>query len=194
MSSYHSRANQATIHIVHIQNSNSHYNYNRQTHWRLTPLRLCLGLLLLMLVVVGCGPKKSESNADLTADAIRIAQDFQKSGDAGSARAQLSKLDVANPTQFLIYLAEERASSAPGTPETTALVQFTLALGLQSGELMQYAMQNGMLPTRVPTPTSAALAQAAAPATSAPATPAVPVAVVVTGTVPANPPAASNVV
>jgi hypothetical protein len=190
----HLHTDHATVRIVPVQISNSHNNYNRQTQWRLTPLRLCLALLLLMLVVVGCGPRNSESNSDLSADVVRIAQDFQKSGDVGSARAELAKLDVANPTQFLIYLAEERAGSAPGTPETTALVQFALALGLQSNELMQYAMQNGLLPTRVPTATSVAIAQLpaqpAAPANNAPAAPAVPVAVVVTKTAPA----ASNVV
>lgn len=190
----HVRINYATVRIVPVQISNSHDNYNRQTQWRLTPLRLCLALLLLMLLVVGCGPRNGESNDDLAADVIRIAQDFQNSGDVGSARAELDKLDVANPTQFLIYLAEERTDSAPGAPETAALVQFALALGVQSSELMQYGMEKGLLPTRMPTATSAAIAQvplqAAAPANNAPAAPAVPVAVVIAN----KAPAASNVV
>ncbi len=110
-------------------------------------------MLLAVFVLVGCGPEEGASDADLTSETIRIAQEYQQSGELGNARTQLDKLDAANPTQLLILLAEERVSSDPGTPETNALVHFALALGLQSGKLMAYAIQNGLLANAdAPTP------------------------------------------
>src|SRR4051794_21459670 len=108
----HSVVNHATVPIVSAHISNTHHNYNRQTQWRVT----LLYVLLLALLLIGCGPKSSGGSTDLSAETVRIAQEYQQSGDVASARAQLGKLDVANPTQFLIYLAEERVNSAPGTP------------------------------------------------------------------------------
>jgi uncharacterized protein YraI len=132
-------------------------------------------LLLVTFGLVGCGPEEGEGNGDFTGETIRIAQEYQQTGDLGNARAQLEKLDVANPTQFLIFLAEERADNEPGTPETNALVHFALALGLQSGQLMDYALANGLLANTVP-PTPIPVAQPAAqglePVTSAEQTPA----------------------
>lgn len=160
-------------------------------HWRLTPLRLCLFLLLVTFVLVGCGPEEGESDADMAAQTVRIAQEYQQNGDLGNARAQLETLEVANPTQFLIFLAEERADSNPGSAETTALVQFALALGLQSGQLMDYATQYGLLVTSATptsTPVAQPVAQNVAPAGEAPkaeteiATATIPAAVAVDAT------------
>lgn len=138
--------------------SYTHSKQNRRQQGRLTPLRLWLVLLLAMAVLVGCGPEEGESDADISAEVVRIAQTYQGSGDLGAARADLEALDVANPTQFLIFLAEERTDTDAGSAETAALVHLALALGLQSGELMDYAMAHGLLAnTAAPTPEQVAV-------------------------------------
>lgn len=196
MSANHSRSILATVHTVLAPTSNTHPKPIRRSQWRLTPLWLCLFLLLGAFVLAGCGPEEGESDADLAAQTVRIAQEYQQSGDLGNARAQLETLDVANPTQFLIFLAEERADADPGSAETGALVHFALALGLQSGQLMDYAFQYGLFANAV-APTTAPVGQPAvqsiAPVTSAEQTPvqvaaaptSAPAVVVVTATVPA---------
>jgi uncharacterized protein YraI len=168
MSAKNPFVNYATAHTVPASISNTHQNQKPRNTWRLTPFRLCLFLLLVAFGLVACGPEEGASDGDLTAETVRIAQEYQQSGDLGNARAELESLDAANPTQFLIFLAEDRADTEPGTPETNALVQFALALGLQSGQLMAYATQNGLLPqAEVPTPQPVALpaAQPIEPAT-----------------------------
>lgn len=172
MSAKNPIVNHATVHAVPDFISNTRLQQRTETTSRLTPLRLCLFLLLALFVLVGCGPEEGASDADLTAATIRIAQEYQQNGNLGDARAQLDALDAANPTQFLIFLAEERADSDAGSAETNALVQFALALGLQSGQLMAYAMQNGLIAAgATATPPPVAQQPAAQPiASSAPAT------------------------
>lgn len=207
MSAQHSLDTHVAVHIP-IRNtpavpSNTLHNQKSQHMWRLTPIRLCLFLLLFAFVLAGCGPDEEAAASDLAAETIRIAQEYQQGGDLGAARAQLEKLDVANPTQFLILLAEERANSAAGTPETNALVHFALALGVQSGKLMAYAAANGLL-ANVAAPTPAVVAQPVAqslapvtsneqtPAADAPPPTAAVVAVIATATVPAAVPVDSS--
>jgi uncharacterized protein YraI len=184
------------------QSSQNQHNQNRGNFSRLTPIRLCLFLLLSILLLTGCGPEEGPSESDLTAETIRIAQEYQQSGDLGNARAQLEQLDVANPTQFLIFLAEDRADTAPGTAETNALVNLALAFGVQSGQLMAYAMQNGLLANSAPpTPQQAAqqvppvisVEQAPAQQPTADSAPAnVPAVVVVNATPAASEPGSSE--
>lgn len=108
-------------------------------------------------------------------DTMRIAQEYAQSGDLTRARVELDALSVANPTQWLILLAESRALEAAGDTETTALVRLTLALGVQSSILMQYAVQYGLVATPGPTPVAQAavavptVAVATLPVTEAPA-------------------------
>jgi hypothetical protein len=142
-------------------------------------MRLCLLLVLCTLLLVGCGPEEGASNDDLTAETVRIAQDYEQSGNLGDARAQLDALEAANPTQFLIFLAEDRTSSEPDSPETASLVHLSLALGLQSGKLMDYAMQHGLLANvAAPTlePIGGSVVQSIEPVTSAEQSPAAEVA------------------
>jgi hypothetical protein len=108
-------------------------------------------LLLAILLLAACGPQRA-SDADMRTDTVRIAQEYEQSGDLSRARVQLDALSVANPTQWLILLAESRALEASGEAETTALVRLTLALGVQSGTLMQYAVQFGLIAAPEPTP------------------------------------------
>lgn len=119
-----------------------------------------IALLLAILLLAACGPQRA-SDADMRTETVRIAQEYTQSGDLSRARVQLDALSVANPTQWLILLAESRALEAAGEAETTALVRLTLALGVQSGTLMQYAVQYGLV--AAPEPTPAAPVAAAVP-------------------------------
>src|SRR5215207_2291152 len=111
MSAQHSIVNYAIVHTVPTFNSDTRQNQRRRNSLRLTPFRLCLFLLLLVFGLVGCGPEEGASDADLTVETVRIALEYQQSGDLGNARAQLEALQAANPTQFLIFLAEDRTAS-----------------------------------------------------------------------------------
>ena len=113
---------------------------------------------LLVLALAACGPKKS-SEANLTAEAVRIAQEFAQTSDLARAQAQLASFDVANPTQWLVFLAESRVKEQVGAAETDALVRLVLALGVQSAPLLAYAGQQGLLPaTATATPQTVAAA------------------------------------
>lgn len=161
----------------------SHLFSNQTTRpsWQPAWLALCL-LLIVSLALVACGPEEGEGDAALTDQTIRIAQTYVESGDLGQARAQLETLDAANPTQFLIFLAEDRVKQDPGSPDTAALVHLALAMGLQSNPLMEYAQANGLLANTAPTPAPvAAGAQGMQPLTSAEQA-ATPAAVVVAST------------
>lgn len=194
MSAHYSIVNHAIARIVSTHApaflSITQLNQNRRKQRRLTPFRLCLILLCAVLVLAGCGPEEGEGNADMAAETVRIAQAYQANGDLAAARAELEQLDVANPTQYLIFLAEKRADSDAGSTDTAALVNLTLALGLQSGQLMDYAMQYGLLASNVePMATVAAVpaVQSLQGVTSEDAPPAadIPVAVIATATIPA---------
>lgn len=140
--------------------------YNRRSH----TLGLVALLCCLLFLLAACGPERGASESDLTADAIRIAQEYEQNGDLNGARVQLQNLEAANPTQWLIYLAETRVSQEPGAAETNALVGLAMALGLQSRPLVDYATQHNLL-VNAPLPTMETVAQAGmAPIALAPVT------------------------
>jgi uncharacterized protein YraI len=132
--------------------------------------------LMLSLALTACGPERGESQATLTDQVVTIAQGYSQSGDLGRARAELETLDVANPTQFLIFLAEDQVRGAPDAADTAALARLALALGLQSKPLVDYAVANGLLAdTAAPAPIAQleAGAQGLQPVASAQQTPTV---------------------
>lgn len=152
-----------------------HTQYNRR--WR--SLGLAALICLLLPLLAACGPQRRAGESDLTAQTVRIAQAYEQDGDLNRARVQLQALDAANPTQWLIYLAEARVHEQPGQAETNALVWLAMALGLQSRPLVDYAGQNNLL-VNAPPPTLETAAQAGsaaislAPATETPAAPPTP--------------------
>ncbi len=138
---------------------------NLRTHRRHSRI-LALALVALLLLLAACGPARNKAKEGALADqVVQIAQDYAASGDLVQARTQLEALDVANPTQYLILLAEQRTTDAPADPSTDALVRLALSLGLQSSKLMVYAEQQGLLaeanlapPTYAPPPGQAIVA------------------------------------
>jgi uncharacterized protein YraI len=116
----------------------------------------------LLLALAACGPERG-SEADRIDETVRIAQDYEQSADLSRARVQLQGLEVANATQWLMYLTESRIDEQPDDPATLALVKLAMGLGLQSKPVMDYAAQHSLLPTVQPATASTGAAPAAAP-------------------------------
>lgn len=109
---------------------------------RLSPILI---LLVLLLLLAGCGPSDSgASNADLSATTQRIAQDFQSNGDLAAAKSALAGLDVPNANQLLILTAET-AISAGDVANADALARLSLALSLTSSNIERYAQSRGLI-------------------------------------------------
>ena len=109
-----------------------------------------LGAIVLLLLVVGCGPETEESNGDeLVAETEQIARNYAASNDLNNARIALSSVSVANPNQWLVYVAESRISNNDDPVLADALVRLALDLGLNSATIERRAVEIGLL---VPTP------------------------------------------
>jgi uncharacterized protein YraI len=109
-------------------------------------------LALVVLIVTACGPadEADGDNSELVAETIRIAQEYVETGDINRARVQLQVLDVANPNQWLVYLAEASVVTDASAEATRALAQLTIALGLQSRPVQDFAASNKLLPQTAP--------------------------------------------
>lgn len=118
-------------------------------HWAIYLLRY-LGAVMLLLLVVGCGPEVEESNSDeLVAETEQIARNYAASNDLNNARIALSSISVANPNQWLVYVAESRINNNNDPVVADALVRLSLDLGLNSATIERRAVEIGLL---VPTP------------------------------------------
>ncbi len=103
-------------------------------------------LLVLGLSLTACGPERGESgSAKLAEETVRIAREFRQNDDVGQARAELQALEVANPLQWLVYLAETAVSSDVDEEETADLVRLAVALGSQSQPILDYAVEIGLI-------------------------------------------------
>jgi hypothetical protein len=102
---------------------------------------LCCALLLL----AGCGPERGGEDAALMQQTAQIARDFAASGDLEAARARLNELDVANGSQWLIYVAEQAISSNEDPELSAALVRLSESLGLESATIEDFALRNNLL-------------------------------------------------
>ncbi len=103
-------------------------------------------LLIIGLSLTACGPERDKSgSAALAEETVRIAREFGRNNDAGQARADLQALEVANPLQWLVYLAETAVSSGVDAEETADLVRLAVAFGSQSQPILDYALESGMI-------------------------------------------------
>jgi len=114
---------------------------------RLTKLLTVWTLVLVMLLFfAACGPEKSgESQEQLLAATQKIALDYQTNGNLEQARSEVSALKVANPNQWLIYVAETVIAENNDQASMTALAHLTGDLGLQSEPISQFAIQHNLL-------------------------------------------------
>ena len=155
--------------------------YNGPSPNRSIALFLCAMSVLVLLAA--CGPEESETEGEQMVDeALSIARQYDQDGNIDRARAQLQTLDVANPTQWLVYLADRHVSESLDPADTDSLVHLVVGLGVQSRRLLDYAAAHDLVeitssPTGVAaepakdstsTPKAVVVAQAIAVSTESP--------------------------
>jgi hypothetical protein len=120
-----------------------------------------------LLFLAACGPTKSDNSQEqLTSDTQQIATTFAATNDLETARSALRELPVANPNQWLIFVAETAIADA-GTEAVVdqALTRLALALGLHTPILSDFAAANGLIEPDVVVGTTGA---ASSPVVNAP--------------------------
>ncbi|MGQ9785186.1 MAG: hypothetical protein ACUVSJ_01870, partial [Anaerolineae bacterium] len=70
---------------------------------------------------------------------LMVAAEYSVDGDANKALARLEELDVANPDQFVAYLAEKYVQERRGhdNPDTVNLVRLADILGVSSQTMLE---------------------------------------------------------
>jgi len=98
---------------------------------------------------------------------LMVASEYAVGSDANKALARLDELDVANPDQFVAYLAEKYVQEERGAddPDTVNLVRLAQALGVSSEAMIAYVATPAPTPTFTPVPTSIPMATATPEAT-----------------------------
>jgi len=104
------------------------------------------------LVGVGCirvqiSRGNQTSQADREAQLRQIAADYVLNQDLAQAQKALDTLNVANPAQLLVTLAEQDINAGRSPEEITALARLADALGAHSARLIAY-----LAPTPTPSP------------------------------------------
>lgn len=123
---------------------------------RAAPGALAVLCILLALAVAATGCTKAQSTNSDTAPQARdaalrqIAVDYARTGDLAQAQAALDKLELANPAQLIVSLAESDVSAGRPAGDIEPLARFAEALGTRSPKLIAY-----LAPTAAPAPTIA---------------------------------------
>jgi hypothetical protein len=86
---------------------------------------------------------------------LMVAAEYSADGDANKAQARLDELNVANPDQFVAYLAEKYVQEGrdPDDSDTVNLVRLAEALGVSSSAMVAYVATPTPTPTATPPPT-----------------------------------------
>jgi hypothetical protein len=87
------------------------------------------------------------STAERDAVIRQAADEFVRNGDLSKSQAILAKLQLANPTQFVVTFAEQAIADRKPTDEIAALARLADALGGRSPKLVAY-----LAPTITPSP------------------------------------------
>ncbi len=102
---------------------------------------------LLIFLLAACGPEgRSNSQESLVAATQAIAVGYQSSANLAQARADIEALDVANPHQWLVFVTESSIQQAADPATISALVKLSIDLDLASAAILDYALQNNLLP------------------------------------------------
>ncbi len=133
-------------------------------HW------LFIAVTAAVFFLAACGPAKNENSQEqLTAETQQIAADFAATNDLEQARAALRGLSVANPNQWLIFVAE--TAVADGNTDAAvdqALTRLALALGLHTPILSDFAEANGLSEPKETAGAAASLASSNAASVATP--------------------------
>ncbi len=137
------------------------YEHLNTQHTPMIPKTVSILILIVtfLLLVAGCGTQPAKmDNAQLLAATQQIALEYAASNDLAKAQTSLAALTVANPNQWLVYVAESTVNDVNASPElVTSLIKLADASGLRSPIVEEYAVSNNLR-------TSAAVAAAAPPA------------------------------
>jgi len=153
--------------------------------WRGPALFSILGLCLLAAwALTACSENVAPgklSQAERDATIRQVALQYARDRDIAAAQAALAKLNLANPTQFIVTFAEQALNDGRPAEEVRALALLAEGLGGRSPKLQAY-LEPIAAATSLPTATAAP----PVPSLAASATPLPPAA---TSTPPASPPA-----
>lgn len=132
--------------------------------------------LLLALASAACAGRSVTGGklSPVERDAIirQTALQYVKDHDIAKAQAALGRLNLANPTQFIVTMAELALSEGKPADEVTALARLAEGLGGRSPKLQAYlAPPATATPQPAPTPAPPTARPAAASPTMAPAAP-----------------------
>ncbi len=150
---------------------------------------LVLGFLVAWALTACSGvaaPVGKLSQAERDATIRRIALQYARDGDLVTAQAALARLNLANPTQFVVTLAEQALTDGSPADEVRALALLAAGLGGRSPRLQAYLSPT---PTAAPAPVNTQVSAMESPsptATSVPPT-ATPPSPTVTPTATATP-------
>jgi uncharacterized protein YraI len=109
-------------------------------------------LLLLAASVAGCGSRDGASSSSGREATLRqIAAGYAQSGDLQKAQAALDKLNLANPGQLLLALAETDVSAGRTAEDVQPIASLAEALGARSQKVIAY-----LAPPATAAPTTAA--------------------------------------
>ena len=136
---------------------------------------LCI-LLAFTMIAAGCGKSR---NADTVISGVardatlrQIAADYARTGDLAQAQVALDELELANPTQLLVSLAEIDAGTGRTAAEIMPMARLAEALGARSAKLIAYLepTPTAVPPTPIPSPVppSPTAAPTATPTTEPP--------------------------
>lgn len=139
--------------IQHRHPIRSHFGL-RSLSFSLLPLLLSFSLALLL---AACAPSSSGTTAGHDATLRQIATEYAQTNDLAQAQTALDKLNLANPGQLLLSLAEADLSAGGAREEIEANARLAAVLGARSQKLAAYL-----------TPAPVAPAQQAAVASPAP--------------------------
>jgi hypothetical protein len=125
-------------------------------------------LLALTALLSGCGPRSTPSTQPQTAEQrnaaiVAIAQQFGATEDIEAAQVALAPLDLPNPGQAVLALAESYIAQGQDTRTAVALVALAKALGPASRMAEEFLAREGansgvpaavaLAPTATPLPT-----------------------------------------
>ncbi len=115
----------------------------------LRAVTLCV-LLLIAVAAAACASAPGGGSAESREAALRqIAAEYSASGDLARAQERLDKLNLANPGQLLVSLAEADVTAGRAREEVEASARLAEMLGARSQRLTAY-----LSPTVAPEPTA----------------------------------------
>lgn len=110
-------------------------------------------LLAIVLLATACGAASPRAGSAAAREAAlrQIALEYARTGDLTQAESAIEKLDLANPGQLLVTLAEADLAAGSAREDIEATAALAAMLGARSQKLMAY-----LSPTPIPVQAQAA--------------------------------------